>query len=202
MKIRTWSLLELLGIISILYLSNFNGYYFLLFFIILFMEYKKYNKLDEQGKIIFNRSAMHSLYIIISIAIVSVSLQLEIKPIFLEIFILIPLIYTNLFRTLFLRGRDILIKRAGYIITLLLFLYTFVSHGFSIPQEFILPAFILLATVIATKSKIGGFFGYFIISMGLFYVYLLDGELNYQKVYMLSLLTTPLLFLAISSLKD
>jgi hypothetical protein len=202
MKIRTWSLLELLGIISILYLSNFGGYYFLLFFIILFMEYKKYNKLDEQGKIIFNRSAMHSLYIIISIAIVSVSLQLEIKPIFLEIFILIPLIYTNLFRTLFLRGRDILIKRSGYIITLLLFLYTFVSHGFSIPQEFILPAFILLATVIATKSKIGGFFGYFIISMGLFYVYLLDGELNYQKVYMLSLLTTPLLFLAISSLKD
>jgi len=59
-----------------------------------------------------------------------------------------------------------------------------------------------LATVIATKSKIGGFFGYIIISMGLFYVYLLDGELNYQKVYMLSLLTTPLLFLAISSLKD
>jgi hypothetical protein len=26
--------------------------------------------------------------------------------------------------------------------------------------------------------------------------------LNYQKIYMLSLLTTPLLFLAISSLKD
>jgi hypothetical protein len=145
---------------------------------------------------------MHSLYIIISIAIVSVSLQLDFKPIFLEIFILIPLIYTNLFRTLFLRGRDVLIKRTGYIITLLLFLYTFVSHGFSTPQEFVLPAFILLATVIATKSKIGGFFGYFLISMALFYIYLLDEEVNYQKIYMLSLLTTPLLFLAISSLKD
>jgi hypothetical protein len=86
--------------------------------------------------------------------------------------------------------------------TLLLFLYTFFSHGFSIPQEFVLPAFILLATIIATKSKIGGFFSYFIISMALFYIYLLDGNLNYQKIYMISLLTTPLLFLAISSLKD
>ena len=202
MKFRTWSMLELLGIIVILYLLNFSSFYFLLFFVILFMENQKYNKLDEKGKIIFNRSAMHSLYIIISIAIVSVSFQLEIKPIFLEIFILIPLIYTNLFRTLFLRGRDILIKRSGYTMTLLLFLYTFFSHGFSIPQEFVLPAFILLATIIATKSKIGGFFSYFIISMALFYIYLLDGNLNYQKIYMLSLLTTPLLFLAISSLKD
>lgn len=202
MKFKTWSILELLGIIAILYLLNFSSFYFLLFFVIIFMETQKYNKLDEKGKIIFNRSAMHSLYIIISIAIVSVSLQLEIKPIFLEIFILIPLIYTNLFRTLFLRGRDILIKRSGYTMTLLLFLYTFFSHGFSIPQEFVLPAFILLATIIATKSKIGGFFSYFIISMALFYIYLLDGNLNYQKVYMLSLLTTPLLFLSISSLKD
>lgn len=202
MKIRNWSILELLGIVSIIYLLNFSGYYFLLFFIILFMEFKKYDNLNEEGKNVFNKSAMHSLYIIISIAIVSVSLQLDFKPIFLEIFILIPLIYTNLFRTLFLRGRDVLIKRTGYIITLLLFLYTFVSHGFSTPQEFVLPAFILLATVIATKSKIGGFFGYFLISMALFYIYLLDEEVNYQKIYMLSLLTTPLLFLAISSLKD
>jgi len=202
MKIKTLSLIELLGILGILYLLNFSGYYFLLFFIVLYVEYLKYSKLDNKGKDIFRNSATHSLFILISIAIVSVSLQIDFNTIFLEIFVLIPLIYMNMFRTLYLRGRDGLIKRAGYTISLLLFLYTFVSYGFSIPQEFVLPALILLATIIASKFKTWGFFAYFFISMGLFYIYLLDGEINYQKIYMLSILTTPLLFLAITSLKD
>ena len=202
MKFRTWSLLELLSIIGIIYLLNISGYYFLLFFVIFYIEYIKFRKLDIDGKEAYRKSSMHSLFIIMSIAVVSVSLQIDIRPLFLEIFILIPLIYTNLYRTLHLRGRDILIKRTGYTITILLFLYTFFSHGFSIPQEFVLPGLLLFSTIIATKSKIFGFFSYFFLSMGLFYVYLLGGDLNYQKIYMLSLLTTPILFLAIASLKD
>ncbi|MGM0641548.1 MAG: hypothetical protein ACQESN_09025 [Thermotogota bacterium] len=202
MKFRTWSLLELVGIIGIIFLLNISGYYFLLFFIIFYMEHIKFKKLDNGGKEAYRKSSIHSLYIIMSIAVVSVSLQIDIKPVFLEIFILIPLIYINLYRTFYLRGRDILIKRTGYTITLLLFLFTFSSHGFSIPQEYILPGALLLATIIAIKSKILGFFSYFFLSMGLFYIYLLGGDLNYQKIYMLSLLTTPILFLAIASLKD
>ncbi|SHE57721.1 hypothetical protein SAMN02745164_00727 [Marinitoga hydrogenitolerans DSM 16785] len=198
-------IVEILLLFLITQLVSANSWFGLLYLIIIGIEIYKdifSKKIDEMERYLRYKTSNITLYITIAISAFFLSLSRQpIKEIFF-FYTLFPLLLKNILYIGYIYERKKVIKRTGYTIFLILFMFTILSHGFSIETliQLIPWLLVLLMTWISIKYRILGSILFFFAAI--FFTFLIfKRRFDYVGILVYSLIGIPLIFLGFQTLR-
>ncbi|KLO21161.1 MULTISPECIES: hypothetical protein [unclassified Marinitoga] len=196
---------EIFLIFFITQLVAINKWFSILYIIIIGIEIYKdifSKKIDEMERFLRYKTSNITLYtsIIISIFFLTLS-KIPIKEIFF-FYTLFPLLLKNLLYIGYLYERDLVIKRTGYTMFIVLTVFTLLSNGFTKNMIIqMLPwLFLLIIIHIAIKYRFIGSILFFIASI-FFTIIMFKNKIDYIRILTYSLVGTPIIFMGFQTFR-
>ena len=170
---------EIVLAIGIILLVSVDRIFAVFYLSIVVWEILKNRKMDEMEKAMRRKSSEFTFYIVILLTIIFMSIKdMKITSDIFYFYNLFPLIMRNVLYMSEILDKKKSVKITGYLLALILALYTFLGNGFSVDFiiEMSIPLIILITTVASLRFPlIGGsaflflftIFSYFIFRIGI-----------------------------------